>query len=250
MSLETLFTLYARMPRGGPGSDDWTREALRQLPALPPSPRVLDLGCGPGQQTRVLARNLKTRITAIDTHVPFLERLNNSARREGLEASIETQPWDMAHLPVAPGSVDLIWSEGAAYVLGFESALRCWRPLLKPDGCMAISECTWLTPSPDDELREYWQAAYPSMGTVDENRARALSAGLEVLDTLLLPTAAWWDNYYTPLQGEVARLRPGADADMAGVLEETEREIALFERYHTEYGYVFYILKSQAVGGA
>jgi len=30
-----------------------------------------------------------------------------------------------------PGTVDLIWSEGATYIVGFEAGLRLCRPLLK-----------------------------------------------------------------------------------------------------------------------
>ncbi|HEX8823356.1 MAG TPA: class I SAM-dependent methyltransferase, partial [Archangium sp.] len=61
MLADAFFLLHTDLPREGPGSDDCTREALRRLrPWLPASPRVLDLGCGPGKQTLVLARELGT----------------------------------------------------------------------------------------------------------------------------------------------------------------------------------------------
>jgi hypothetical protein len=46
-----FFFRHRDLPREGPGTDECTQEALRLLPPLPPQPRVLDLGCGPGAQT-------------------------------------------------------------------------------------------------------------------------------------------------------------------------------------------------------
>ena len=247
MSLSALFMLHQGLPREGPGSDACTREALLRLPALPSNPRVLDLGCGPGKQTRVLARELQRRITAVDLHEPYLQELRNAAAREELSDRIDTRCWDMANLPVEPGTVDLIWSEGAAYNLGFENALRLWRPLLKPSGAMAVTDCTWLADTPAAELRAFWDAAYPEMGTIAVNRARAEAAGYRVLDAFLLPSQAWWTDYYTPLQARIILLRPTAGADLAAVLDDAEQEISLFERHHASYGYVFYLLPRSSI---
>jgi hypothetical protein len=41
-----------------------------------------------------------------------------------------------------PGSVDLLWSEGAIYLLGFEDGLRRFRPCLAPGGLAAVTECS------------------------------------------------------------------------------------------------------------
>ena len=55
---------------------------------------------------------------------------------------------DMRQLDFEPASFDLIWCEGAAYIMGVEAALRAWRPLLKPGGRLALSEAAWLRPEP------------------------------------------------------------------------------------------------------
>ena len=59
-------------------------------------------------------------------------------------------------LDVPAGSVNLIWSEGAAYILGLEESLRRWRPLLASEGLMAVTECTWLTDNPPEEAKAFW----------------------------------------------------------------------------------------------
>ncbi len=243
MSQDAMAMLHQGFAREGPGDDDCTREALRRLPALPPHPVVLDLGCGPGRQTLVLAKTLDMHVIAVDLHAPYLDQLNRSAAAQGVSHLIETRQTDFGALDLAPASIDLIWSEGAAYILGFEESLRRWCPLLTTAGLMAVTECTWLTDRPSEEARRFWNDGYPAMATVDENSRRAHAVGLEVLDTFALPALAWWNDYYTPLLERIERLRPMADARLGALLEETEREIDLFRRHGDSYGYVFYLLR-------
>jgi SAM-dependent methyltransferase len=240
---EAIFRLFEGLPRQGPGSDACTREALRRLGALPAAPRVLDLGCGGGRSTLVLAETLRTRVIAVDNHQPFLEQLRSAARERGLEHLIETRCADMAAPGARPGSVDLLWSEGAIYFLGFEEGLRLWRPLLAPGGHVAVSECSWLSADPPAEVAAFFRTGYPGMAGIEENAERARAAGFDVVDRFTLPPAAWWDEYYTPLEARMARLAPKAPAELAGVISETRREIELYRRHGDSYGYVFYLLR-------
>ncbi|QAT87079.1 HipA-like protein [Corallococcus coralloides] len=244
-TVNAFFTLYNELPRLGPGSDACTREALRRLSPLPPSPRVLDLGAGTGRQSLVLARELDTRVTAVDLHRPYLDRLEREAREQGLSDAIVTRQEDMRALSLPPGSIDLIWSEGAIYLLGFEQGLRQWRPLLAPGGQVAVTECTWLTDVRPPEAVRFWAAGYPSMGNIAQNHASAEAAGFTVLDTFTLPASAWWDDYYTPLLQRIERLRPTADAALREVIAAAEQEVNLYRRHGDSYGYVFYLLRSR-----
>ena len=56
---EAFFSLYEGLPRQGPGSENSTHEALRRFGKLPRPLRVIDLGCGSGASTLLLARELK-----------------------------------------------------------------------------------------------------------------------------------------------------------------------------------------------
>lgn len=237
-----FFRLFEGLPRQGPGSDAWTRAALGGLPPLPPAPRVLDLGCGAGRQTLVLAEALQTRVRAVDLHQPFLDQLNESARARGLADLVETRCADMAALDLAPGSVDLLWSEGAIYLLGFEAGLRLWRPLLAPGGLAVVSECSWLSEDPPAAALAFFGAGYPGMGSIARNRARAENAGFELLDSWPLPAAAWWDDYYSPLAERMTALE--GDPALAAAIAETRHEIELFRRCGDSYGYVFYLMRA------
>lgn len=245
MDMEAFFTLHCDIPREGPGSDEATAEAIRRLPPLPSGPRILDLGCGPGRQTLVLARHFQVPIVAVDFHAPYLDSLRRSAEAEGLSDLVETRLGRMEELEEPPGSVDLIWIEGAIYIVGFAEALRLWHSLLRDNGLLVASEATWLTDDPLPEAQAFWHEAYPAMTTVEGNIRTAAECGYEVLDHFTLPQSAWWDEYYTPLSERAARLRPeaGANPALAYVLDDLEREIAMCDRYGDAVGYVFYLMR-------
>jgi len=62
-------------------------------------------------------------IVALDAHRPFLEELERRAAAQGVLDRIQTKCADMRHMTFAPESFDLIWCEGAAYIIGLENAL-------------------------------------------------------------------------------------------------------------------------------
>lgn len=240
---DPFFTLYRDLPRYGPGDDGSTREALRRLGPLPPAARVLDLGCGAGTQTLVLASALDGPITAVDLHQPFLDELRVRATAAGVGERIVTRCADFGALDVSPGSVDLLWSEGAIYHLGFGEGLARWRPLLAAGGHAAVTELTWLTAEPPAEAVAFWHDAYPAMRDEAGNRAAAVAAGWDVVDRFTLRATAWWESYYAPLAARIAQLRPDADAALRAVIADTEREIDLWLSHGGAYGYVFYLLR-------
>ncbi len=245
MNLEALFELYDGLPRGGPGSEASTREALRRLAPRPSRPRVLDLGCGPGAQTLVLARELGGTVVGVDNHRPFLESLERAAREQGLEGRILAREGDMGALDEPPGSFDLIWSEGAIYNLGFQQGLRRWAPLLAPGGSIVVSEAVWLTDDPPAAAREFWEAEYPAIATLAATITLAREVGFSVYAHFPLPPSDWRDSYYGPLRERIALLQPRAasNPDLAQVLADSRHEIEMYERNGHSYGYAFLLMR-------
>jgi ubiquinone/menaquinone biosynthesis C-methylase UbiE len=93
----------ARLEAQQPGVSEALRQALARC-ALPPRPRVLEIGCGTGILTCALAAALPTaQITAIDLD----ERLLAVARSRCPQAAIRFERQDAAALPYATRSFDL-----------------------------------------------------------------------------------------------------------------------------------------------
>ena len=237
------WALHSGLPREGPGDRASVERSLALARPLPPAPAVLDLGCGPGGQTLDLAELMPdARITALDYHEPFLRELERRAAERGLSGRVTAVHGDMARLPFAPESFDLIWCEGAAYVVGLDAALSGWKPLLRPGGVLALTEPVWLADDPPPRARACW-AEYEEMGTPETVRAKALAHGWQVKGDFVLGPGAWWANYYVPMEARLARLEAEArdDADRL-VLAEAREEIACFREHGDRYGYLFVVL--------
>ncbi|WP_327122180.1 bifunctional class I SAM-dependent methyltransferase/N-acetyltransferase [Streptomyces sp. NBC_01341] len=240
---DAFFALHDRLPRQSPGSDATTRRLLALAGPLPPRPRVLDLGCGPGRAALLLAAEAGARVTAVDLHQPFLDELTEAARARGLGDRVGTVRADMAGLDgprFADGSFDLVWAEGSAYIVGFDTAVRDWQRFLAPGGSLVITECVWTTGSPSAGARAFWDPQ-ASLRPVAGNTAAAVAAGCHVLGVLVQPDSDW-DEYYVPLAERVATADPSAPG-MAGALEATREELAVRVRHGTEYGYAGYVLQ-------
>ena len=239
-----LWELHSGLPREGPGDNLSTRIAFALLDELPRVPRILDLGCGPGMQTLELARLCDGEITAVDLHQPYLDELARRSRAAGLAQRITPMKASMAALPFAPGSFDVIWSEGAIYNIGFGEGLALWRPLLADGGFVAVTDCCWLRPEPPKELRDFWRQ-YPGMMTVAATSEAIRRAGYAELRHFTLPQAAWWDDYYTPMQARIAALEVKYAANPAALAElaQARREIDLYRRCGGYYGYVFFVMR-------
>lgn len=190
-----FFDVHHGLPREGSGNRDCTARALALARPLPENPRILDIACGPGMQTMHLAALLPTAsIVALDRHPPFLAEVQRRAVAGGAADRIATVLGDMAALPFPAGSFDLIWCEGAAYVMGLAQALRAWRPLLRRGGRLALTEAVWLRPDAPETVRRCRSADYPGMGDIEACRRIVREAGYAPLGDFVPPESAWWED--------------------------------------------------------
>lgn len=246
--IRRLIELHQGLSRLGPGSEASTREAFSLCRTLPEAADILDVGCGSGAQTRTLAALNPGRIVAVDLFDDFLAALASRVRQQQLQNRVSMVQADMQMLPFAKASFDLIWSEGAVYLMGFDRALQNWRSLLRPGGFLAITELSWFGDKKPAELQVFWAENYPGMRDEAQNSAAACALGWESVGGFRLPWSDWADGYYRPLRRRLAefRKRHVGNEDALTVADATEREMTLMERYAADCGYRFYVLRSGA----
>ncbi len=242
--LQLLIDLHLDGDRQGPGSKEDTIRAielagLNQKNAL----KIADIGCGTGASTLVLAETLKCDIVAVDFVPDFLEKLSKTALSADLQKRISINCTSMETLPFKKEELDVIWSEGAIYNIGFQRGIEEWRSFLKPGGILAVSEITWLTKDRPRKIDVYWQKEYPEIALASEKLAILERSGFEILGYFPLKATSWKKNYYRPLEARFdSFLSRHSNSIAAQDLIERERvEIELFEKFHDYYSYGFYI---------
>jgi len=240
---EIFLDVQRGLPRQGPGSDESTLKALSLCSGLPERPAILDIGCGPGMQTIALAKAMNAHITAVDMYREYLDELEEYAESASVSECIEILARDMNELPFEPESFDLIWSEGASYIMGFEKALDVWKRFLKPGGCIAVTELVWLKSDPPAEVAEFFGNEYPAMTDVETILIIIQRCGYELLGHFTLPDSAWWDYYYTPLEAKLPALNEkySGDNEALSIITTARREIEIRRLFSNWYGYEFFI---------
>lgn len=242
--MEKFLEIYGTLPRAGPGSDELTRRAFRMMRDLPSEPRILDVGCGPGRQTVELLKLSGGTVVALDLLPRMIERVQAAAEAAGVSDRLVAIEQDMHELAFAPAGFDVVWSEGAIYILGFEAGLERFTSLVGPGGYVAVSEAVWLKPDPPAEAVEFW-AEYPEIDSLEAKRAVIERVGLELVDSFVFPPTAWTEEYYDPMEKRIAEkaLEWKGDSEAEEVLAAARHEISVFRRCSEYYGYAFFVMR-------
>ena len=237
---------FSHMERQGPGSPEATLRALSFIEPLTDSAHIADIGCGTGGQTMTLAQHCPGRITGIDLFPTFIDLFNRNAAALNLQERVKGIQGDMTALPFAEEELDLIWSEGALYCMGFVEGLAACHSLLVPGGAMGVSELCWFQPDPPDDCLRFFTEEYPPMIDIAANLAAIQAAGFDVVGHFSLPESSWRDSYYAPMKPRLQVLRQTYADDAAGVgmLDMLQREIDMYERFSAYYGYEFFLMRT------
>ena len=129
--------------------------------------RIVDAGCGPGNSLHLLAaRYPQASIIGVDQCAPFIEHCQSQFVSKGLKSIMEKLKGrqgfsfllaDMATMPIAPESVDMVWSNLALHWHQQpHDVIREWRRVLSNSG-LAMFSC--LGPGTFREVRSAVAAA-------------------------------------------------------------------------------------------
>lgn len=149
-----------------------------------PSDRVLDIGCGLGGASRVLASLYGCHVTGIDLTEEYCRTATGLAAMVGLGDRVEYRQADATELPFGDRTFDIAWTQHAAMNIRDKSRLYAEaHRVLKPGGRFALYDVlqgaggTVHFPVP-------W-AREPSishLATPDELRSLLETAGFRILD--------------------------------------------------------------------
>ena len=208
--LKLICDFFSNMERQGPGSPDVTLKALSFIDNLTDKSLIADIGCGTGGQTMVLAGHIPGQITGLDLFPDFIDIFNRNARQSGLQDRVKGIVGSMDNLPFQNEELDLIWSEGAIYNIGFERGLNEWRRYLKP-------------------------------GQV----AKIHKAGYLPVATFILPENCWTEHYFAAkIEAQKIFLHKYAGNKIAEEFSSLQfDEEELYSKYKAFYGYTFFIAK-------
>lgn len=243
--LNLICEYFSGIERQGPGSPEVTIKALSFVDNLTSKSRIADIGCGTGGQTMVLAKNTTGIVTGIDLFPAFINLFNANACKLNLQDRVKGVVGSMDKLPFQDEELDLIWSEGAIYNIGFERGLNEWRKLLKTGGYIAVSEASWFTEKRPEEIDAFWQDAYPDIDTISNKVAQMQKAGYIPVAAFILPENCWIENFYTP-QIEAEKIFVTKHAKNKAAMEfiaYQQYEAQLYYKFKAYYGYAFYIGK-------
>jgi len=244
-NLDMICEYFSNVERQGPGSPEVILKALSFIEDLTDDSRIADIGCGSGGQTMFLAESAPGHITAIDMFPRFIDILNKNAGKSGLSDRINGIVGKMEDLSFQDEELDLIWSEGAIYNIGFEKGLSEWRRYLRKGGHIAVTEACWFTDERPAEIDKFWMDAYPGIDTIPNKLKQLQSAGYVPLASFILPENCWIEHFFEPqekVQEDFLKKYAGNQA-AEGLIEYMRLETQLYHKYKSYYGYAFFIGK-------
>jgi hypothetical protein len=181
----------------------------------------------------------------VDNHQPFVDVIAAWSEKEGYNGRVKTLNASMNALQFGKGQFDLIWSEGAIFIIGFETGLKAWKPLVKKGGFMVVSDAAWFEPEPPQELVQWWEKEGYVPGTEEQLSEQVKTAGLRLVATYRLPEAG--GGIITTSQClRIAEQRKthGSDPACAALLDSLEYEAEMYGKYKRYYGYRFFIMQN------
>lgn len=241
--LSLIVEYYSNTPQQGPGSPETTLKALSFIDNLTEDSKIVDIGCGTGGQTKVLAQNTPGNILGIDLFPEFIDLFNENTKSLNLQDKMEGIVGSMDKLPFSNEEMDLIWSEGAIYNIGFEKGIKEWRRFLKKGGYMAVSEVSWFTEERPKEIDDFWNDAYPEIDTIANKVDQMQKAGYRTIAAFALSDNCWTEYFYAPqvkIQEDFLINNSGNKA-AEDFIANQRHETDLYNKYKGYYGYVFYI---------
>jgi SAM-dependent methyltransferase len=162
--------LFARHP-------DYLPFLVRHL-GVHPGMTVVDVGCGTGVYTRILASRLhdEGRAIGVDVHPAVVEHAHAMTQAEGWGNTVEYMVGDATALPLPDASADVVFCNSLLWLLPDPAAaLRDMRRVLRPGGRALAAE-------PDGGLVHSFDPHRPRLSELEQRFQACYARGCLLLD--------------------------------------------------------------------
>lgn len=189
--------------------NSFIKQAFYSLPHLS-QPTILDIGCGTGVSTILLATETDGFVSGIDIDRDSLDILRQKIIRYGLEHRISIINDSITSYRFNKNSFDIIWAEGSLFIMGFEQSLIDWYQLIKPQGFLVVHD---------------------AMEDMDKKIEMIPSLGYLLINHFTITETQWWTDYFSPLKDLIKRYEHQSHTDerLSALLLKDMGEISLFE---------------------
>lgn len=104
----------------------------------------------------------------------------------------------MDNLPFQNEELDLIWSEGAIYNIGFERGMNEWNRFWKRT-VHRVTEASWFTPErPAAEIEDFWLISVTGNWYYPDKNDTNGESRLYTMTHFILPENCWTEHFYAP----------------------------------------------------
>ena len=95
------------------------------------------------------------------------------------------------------------------------------------------------------ELHTYWKDQYTEIDFISAKIGQIEECGYAPFGYFVLPESAWLESFYAPLEAKRAAFleKHGQNEKARLVVEEFDKEVAMYREFKKYYGYVFYIAR-------
>ncbi|TXT67679.1 MAG: hypothetical protein BAJALOKI1v1_30042 [Promethearchaeota archaeon] len=199
----------------------YSQQTFNKIPQLPTKPRILDVGCGSGESTILLAQLTDGDVTGIDIDMNALNKFQEKLDDSTLKDRIEILKESFIENDFSNESFDLVWAEGVFHIIGYDKCLQESSRVLKNGGFLV---------------------ALDTIKVINKHLKSLDKFGFKVIDKIIWQEGAWWTEYYEPLERKIKYLRDkGTDPSLFKHLLDHEHEIAMVKHNPNEFDCAHYI---------
>jgi cyclopropane fatty-acyl-phospholipid synthase-like methyltransferase len=195
----------------------FTERALSSIPELD-NPIILDIGCGTGIPTILLAEKYKGTVYAVDIDAPSLEVLEEKIENQIFHSKTVVLNDSLLNLSKFKLKFNIILAEGVLNVVGFNRGLRIFLENLKNPGYLIIHD-------------EYQNDS--------QKRMRFNKNQLDLVASFKLDKNIWWNEYYSCLEKKIDEIGNNS------LFHKEINEINEYKINPEKFESIFYVLKNR-----